>query len=364
MNRKKDLIVSAVFCLILGAFFVFHIALPDEEVSASERRRTQQFPEISVSSLMNGRFMSEFEKYLNDQFPFRDSLRKIKAAVHFRVLSQKDNRNVYTAEGHIGEFSGSINVKSVENFTSKITSVYDKYIKNSNCKVYYSIIPDKNRFIAKQNSYPCFDYNELYEMVDKKLSYMTKIEIDSLLSADCYYRTDSHWKQEKILPVAEKINTAMGHPFNSDNKENKLGEFHGVYYPRLALKWDKDELITINNKATQNSITYNYENKKESPVYNSDFLSGDDAYQVFLSGSVSHIEIINKKAEGNKELVIFRDSFGSSLAPLLLSDYSKVTLVDTRYIMPSYLSKFLTFDNQDVLFIYSTMLVNNSELLK
>ena len=364
MNRKKDLFVCAVFCFILASFFTLQIALPDEEVSVSERRKKQQFPEISVSRVMNGKFISEFEKYLADQFPLRDSLRRLKAAVHFNVFAQKDNNNIYTADGHIGEFSAGINVKSVDNFCRKITSVYDKLIKGSDCKVYYSIIPDKNRFIAQQNSYPCFDYNELYATVSQKLSYMTKIEIDSLLSADSYYRTDSHWKQEKILPVAEKINTEMGHPFNRDNTEKKLGEFHGVYYPRLALDFEKDKLITINNKAIESSITYNYETKKESPVYNTDFLSGDDAYQVFLSGSVSLIEINNPTAESDSELVIFRDSFGSSLAPLLLSNYRKVTVVDTRYIMPSYLNEYLTFDSQDVLFIYSTMLVNNSELLK
>ena len=62
--------------------------------------------------------------------------------------------------------------------------------------------------------------------------------------------------------------------------------------------------------------------------------------------------------------MIFRDSFTSSLAPLLLETYSKITLVDTRYVQTAMLGYFLDFTNQDVLFIYSTGLLNNSLALK
>ena len=34
---------------------------------------------------------------------------------------------------------------------------------------------------------------------------MEYIDITKLLAKDDYYRTDSHWKQENILPVAECI---------------------------------------------------------------------------------------------------------------------------------------------------------------
>ena len=44
--------------------------------------------------------------------------------------------------------------------------------------------------------------------------------------------------------------------------------------------------------------------------------------------------------------------------------YEKVTLVDIRYIQPAMLEKFITFDNQDVLFLYSSSMLNNSLALK
>ena len=65
-----------------------------------------------------------------------------------------------------------------------------------------------------------------------------------------------------------------------------------------------------------------------------------------------------------KELVIFRDSFASALAPLLAEGYAKITLADIRYISPALLGQYLSFDKQDVLFLYSTSVLNHSETLK
>ena len=61
---------------------------------------------------------------------------------------------------------------------------------------------------------------------------------------------------------------------------------------------------------------------------------------------------------------MFRDSFGSSLVPLLAEGYARITLVDIRYIASERLGTWLTFSDQDVLFLYSTPVLNNSETLK
>ncbi|MGL6216636.1 MAG: DHHW family protein, partial [Lacrimispora sphenoides] len=75
-------------------------------------------------------------------------------------------------------------------------------------------------------------------------------------------------------------------------------------------------------------------------------------------------EITNPNVKNGKELVIFRDSFGSSLAPLLLDGYSKVTMVDIRYIASDLVGDYITFDDQDVLFVYSTSVLNSSAMFK
>ena len=74
--------------------------------------------------------------------------------------------------------------------------------------------------------------------------------------------------------------------------------------------------------------------------------------------------IENPNAESSKELIVFRDSFASPLAPLLASGYKKITLVDIRYLPSPSLQKYIQFQNQDVLFLYSTSVLNHSKTLK
>ena len=76
------------------------------------------------------------------------------------------------------------------------------------------------------------------------------------------------------------------------------------------------------------------------------------------------LRIDDPDAKTDKELVVFRDSFGSSITPLLMRDYKTVYMVDIRYIASDWIGNFVTFDNQDVLFLYSTTVLNNSSTFK
>ena len=75
-------------------------------------------------------------------------------------------------------------------------------------------------------------------------------------------------------------------------------------------------------------------------------------------------EIENPNAKTDKRLIIFRDSFGSSITPLLAEAYSEITLVDLRYINSRFLSSYVDFENSDVLFLYSTLILNSAKLFK
>ena len=44
--------------------------------------------------------------------------------------------------------------------------------------------------------------------------------------------------------------------------------------------------------------------------------------------------------------------------------YSRVTLVDIRYIHPDQIGDYVNFQNQDVLFLYSTLILNSGRSLK
>lgn len=99
-------------------------------------------------------------------------------------------------------------------------------------------------------------------------------------------------------------------------------------------------------------------------VYDTEKLDSDIPYDVFLSGATPVVTVTNPEAATDRELVIFRDTFSSSLAPLLCGEYAKIILLDLRYMVSGLIPQFVTFDNQDVLFLYSVEIINNSAMLR
>ena len=109
--------------------------------------------------------------------------------------------------------------------------------------------------------------------------------------------------------------------------------------------------------------TYNYEIKENGKVYDlQKYKNSKDKYDIYLSGPTSVIRIENPSANNDKELLLFRDSFGSSIAPLLIENYRKITLIDLRYINSELLTEYIEFNNQDVLFLYSGVVLNQNIL--
>lgn len=363
MNKIRYIATSLVFCLIVGGSAVWFAAKGADEVSDWERRKLAQFPEISYETLMSGEFMRNFETYVADQFPMRNAYRRLKAKVLFDVYAQKDNNGIYIADGHASEYKGDITDEQINTFCSRLNEIYDTFLKDTDCKVYYSIVPDKNYFLAEKNGYPAYDYDYVYSSIHSQLINMQEIEIRSRLTIDDYYTTDTHWRQEKIVGIANYMRNKMGMEAVNNYTEKSAGDFYGVYYGQSALSLDCDEIIYLTSDEIASSEVV-VENSKTVPVYNLEKLEAMDHYDIYLSGAVSLLKITNPKGEEGKKLVVFRDSFGSSLTPLLVSGYSEITVIDTRYISPSYLAQFVEFTDQDVLFLYSTLLVSQSELLK
>ena len=75
-------------------------------------------------------------------------------------------------------------------------------------------------------------------------------------------------------------------------------------------------------------------------------------------------EKAKENATSDKELIVFRDSFASSMVPLLLENYKTVTLVDIRYMSTQVLGNFIDFHGQDVLFLYSTTVLNTKGIFR
>lgn len=357
-DKTKNIIITIGFVIIIGIVFLINLIARDKSISTSERRKLAQFPEISVSKIFNGDLMKKWEKYVEDQFVERDLFRGIKSFWSMKIFAQKDNNKLFKKDEAIYKIEYPLNENNVQKTAQKINEVYEKYLKDM--KVYYSIIPDKNYYL-EDDDHLKMDYDKIQEIVRSELSELTYIDISQGLELEDYYRTDLHWRQENLQEVVEIIQNSMGlEKIRVNYSISDKGKFYGAYYGQLVLNVNPDNLYILTNETIENCITYNFETQKNAPVYTE--TNSVDSYDIFLSGATPLISIENNNAKNDKELLLFRDSFGSSLAPLLVENYSKITLIDLRYISSSILDKYIEFKDQDVLFLYSTTVLNQNIL--
>ncbi len=377
MNDKNEIkdckksiskIMSIVTCVLFGAFILCFtllcLFLPKEEYSVSERRTLAKMPEFSAENIFSGKFMSEFEKYSVDNFPFRDSFRTLKAVTALNVFGRGDNNGIYIHDGYISSVQYPFSESSLDHAADRFKYVTEKYLNDTN-KIYYSVIPDKNAFMAEESGHLSLDYEAFETAVSEKMDFAEYIKISDLLSLEDFYRTDTHWRQERITDVADRLCSSLGKDSYKEFSENTLDiEFNGVYTGQAALPIEGDTINYLTNKTIDNLKVYDFQNGKDSYVYDMEKAVEKDPYEMFLAGPLSLVTVENPEITDGSHLIMFRDSFSSSLAPLLTKGYSKITLIDIRYIQPDYLKSFVNFENADILFIYSTMVLNSSETIK
>lgn len=366
MNKWKQILSVGLLSAFLLGFGVWSAVKPADALSLSERRPLAQLPDLTVNSLLSGKFMSAYEDYATDQFPLREQFRTLKALTALYLFGQKDNNGVYLADGSAAKLDYPLNEGSIDHAAERFRYLYDTYLADTDANIYLSVIPDKNYFLAEDSGHPALDYEALVDRLRSQTDFAAYIDLFDTLTIEDYYRTDSHWKQENLLPLADVLADAMGVtlPELTYTAQTLDAPYYGVYYGYAALPMEPDALTYLTHPMLDGCTVYNYETDRTGPVYDLEKGAGKDPYELFLSGSVPLLTIENPEVNTQRELVIFRDSFGSSVAPLLAAGYSRITLADIRYLPAPRLGKYLTFTDQDVLFLYSTSVLNNSETLK
>ncbi len=377
--KYKNIALVCVTCALIFGFSLWSILKPADAFSDSERRALAQMPAFSVKSVLSEdtekSFMRLFEDYTLDQFPMRELFRRIKSVAAYYVFGRMDNNGIYLEDGYAAKLEYPMNEDSLDYAVKKFRTVYERFLKDTDVNVYTSVIPDKSYFLAEQNGYLSMDYEAFFSLFREKMSFAAFIDIADTLSLSDYYKTDTHWRQERIVDTAKTIAAGMGTALLGEYEEQALDHpFYGVYYGQSALPLPAEEIRYLTADFMEGCTVYDHQNGKEISFYDMEKAVGKDPYETFLSGNLSVVTIENPAATTEKELIVFRDSFGSSLVPLLAEGYRKITVVDIRYIGSANLQvlrdqrtgkALIDFQNaDDVLFIYSTLVLNNSGTLR
>lgn len=279
--------------------------------------------------------------------------------------TETEKTAVYVYRGYGAATDAPWDGKSLDFAAHRFRHLLEKYFPEGH-RVYLAVVPDKAEFTVPPEGYVPAGAQETSAYLTERLD-AEAVDIAPLLTLEDYYRTDPHWRQELLRPVAETLLRAMGAAAAETAEETLCaleGEFHGSYWGKTEEALQPDVLSYLTSPGLEGCTVYNYETDSTGGVY--DYAAAQDApYDLFLSGSRSLLRIENPAADRERVLVVFRDSFGSSLIPLLAEGYGTVYAVDIRYIASDALQRVVSFpQGADVLFLYSTTVLHNSITLK
>lgn len=185
-TKVKNIVLTVLMAALFLGLFGWNILKEDSTYLYGERREPATFPELTLERVISGKFMEEFKDYTLDQFPVRDTFRSIKAVFSHYVFMNMDNNDVILEDGHISKLEYQLKDEMLDYAADRFGYIYKNMIEGTGSKVYLSVVPDKNLFLAEKGGYLSIDYNALASFMQERMDYAEYIDIMPLLSADDY----------------------------------------------------------------------------------------------------------------------------------------------------------------------------------
>ncbi|MBQ6601231.1 MAG: hypothetical protein IIX36_06275, partial [Clostridia bacterium] len=107
-------------------------------------------------------------------------------------------------------------------------------------------------------------------------------------------------------------------------------------------------------KKSEGTYVVNFESasQKTSSLFFSEKLSRKNHYEVFLGGNYDKV-IITTVSPSENSLLLIKDSYANCMIPMLTPYFSKIVVVDPRYLTDSLSSIVKENDFTHVLFLYN-----------
>ena len=338
----KRIYTAISFFSVLGILFFGNIIAPDRKSSEILKKDLAQFPEISVQNIFNGKFSKGLNDYTKDQQFGSEFMSNIVANVNYKVLGMKLNKGILEDDGHLYKLITSVNDLNVNTFSNNI----NKYFKMFDNKSRVVVIPSKSMYL--DDSYLHLT-NEAYQ--DLPFEFIDTFDV---LNKDSYYKTDMHLNNTGAYDLYKFLIKELGYEPIDVKFETVSTDFQGIYATTSMYLTLKDDILKPTNDLLDNLkvSTMNQAGKfiEHTGAYFDKHLEKMDKYSYMLDGN-KPVQIIENENGNGKELVLVKDSYSLALAPYLAMNYSKVTLLDFRVIMPQMAADFISED-AEILYIY------------
>lgn len=378
-------LMIGLFAVVLCGTSLVTVILPKKKMSENENRSLAVFPSVVNSKKLenaknpldvwnsvkwkyiNNRegkaFKDDFETYLCDHLAGREVW--VKASNSIQRLSGREEINgVYTVDDQMIQTFRTYDADSVNASINAMNTFAERFPDKD---VYFMLAPTAQEFFTNRIPAHVGLTSEKAFIDDcyKKTNFTT-IDCRSFLASNSseylYYRTDHHWTSLGAFCAYQSAAKVLGYSaygFGSFNIETASNDFRGTLYSK-----------TLDDKITPDTIDYyvlakdepkvrvtsinGAEVKKYDSLYVRDYLDVKDKYSSFTGSNVP-IVTIETDVDSDKSLLIIKDSYAHSLVPFLSKHYSKITMVDMRYINTD-LNQLIKLDDYgQVLFMFNVI---------
>lgn len=359
MSKTTNRIITALFSVFIGGFFLLNLLLPDKDFSEKENRQLQTLPKFSFSSLFSGSFATRFESYCSDQFAGRDAWIETKAGAELAQGKQQNN-GVFLCDG--GRLIEPFEAPEEDALARAVQAVDS--LSDAGVPVSLAIIPTAAQLYADILPEGA-ENDDQKSVIDSAYSQtaLETVDISSVLAAHAgeyiFYRTDHHWTSLGAYYAANALRSSWGLPEIDQatlTPETVSDSFCGTLYSSSGFFWiAPDKMETLIAAPESSSVTRYETNGTEQtlPLYNYDKLTVKDKYTFFLGGNIPRA-VVDTGTENAPSLLILRDSYADSLVPFMTDAFSEIHLIDLRYYTGS-VREYIAENAVDrVLLLYST----------
>ena len=374
-NRKRrgriESLIGKIFLLSLFLVLLVNIIVPDREQSDQENRMLDTMPKLSLTGVLIGDFMEQWESYMSDQFAGRNLLRGLKVKLDRLGGSRMENGVIIGKDGQLFE---DIAVPDDELFKDNINAVRSFAEMYPDIPTTVMLIPDAACILS--DSLPAFatveDQSQMFSMVEHGLGdSVSWVDAYSALNKHktekLYYKTDHHWTTQAAFYVFQEAAAGLG--IEGDVSDDYVSytvtdSFNGVLASKSGAGLDEKEQIDIYvPTAGDDDVIVNYvdEAKKRTSLYDSSKLETRDKYGVFFGGNTSVMDI-KTMSTSRQRLLVVKDSFADCFIPFLTPYYREIVVVDPRYYSGTLEDIMETYRITDALILYSgnTFMTDNN----
>lgn len=362
MKRSKNNILILLFFGFLLLMLILFILIPKRSFSAQENRSLQSKPDLSAENIQTGRYMEQFDQYISDHFPLRNTWITAKAACEY-IVGKRDSNGIYY--GHNGQLFPQFETPDYTKLDQKISWI-NEWSTSTSPPLYFCLIPSasvvqnenlpNHAFDSKESDAIDYCYSKINgsQIIDLRET-LTKYKTEKL-----YYWTDHHWTSFGAKTAFDEIQRHLNSPAFLDTSvltpTSVCADFYGTSYSASGYTWVKPDTIetyidsdSVHVESFQNGI-------QNEPVtmglYDENMLTQKDKYSYFLGGISPLVHVKNPNCPPSS-LLLIRDSYSDSITPFLSQDYSDIYLIDLRYFKNS-IQGFVTEHAIDsILILYS-----------